>query len=120
MSHIHRALPLGCIEMDRWPFGRRTLDLIRHLESGGTVPPIHVQPIYIDMSGYRISGQRLLERLNDVTKTREGERFSAWGLRPSGQYRILDGRHRMLAFRMLERPEIAARYGQIREGWRLR
>lgn len=61
--------------MDRWPFGLRTLDLIRHLESGGSVPPIHVKP------------------------------------NGSGQYIILDGRHRVLAHKMLERPFIEVRYG---------
>jgi ParB-like chromosome segregation protein Spo0J len=74
---ITRNLPLSCIRIDRLPF-RRVLDLVRHLEAGGTVPPIKVQ------------------------KTERG-------------FRILDGRHRFMAFKLLGRPTIPATYWTSRE-----
>ena len=61
--------------IDRFPFGLRTLAIIKHLESGGVVPPIHVQ------------------------------------LNEHGQLIVLDGRHRWLAHKMLERRIILVRYG---------
>lgn len=71
---VIREIPVRHIIMDRWPHGRRTLELMRHLEAGGTVPPIHV------------------EETGD------------------GRYRILDGRHRVLAYKMLEYQYIVARF----------
>lgn len=42
---ILRLLSLSNIVCDRLPIGPRTLALAKHLESGGSVPPIHVKPI---------------------------------------------------------------------------
>ncbi len=69
-EHISIAL----IDVDRYPM-KRVLGLVRHLEAGGTVPPVHV------------------ERTTH------------------GRFRLLDGRHRIMAHRLLERPLILARYG---------
>jgi uncharacterized ParB-like nuclease family protein len=60
------------IVLDRTPFNK-VLELVRHLESGGTVPPIHVE------------------------------------LGANGQWHILDGRHRVMAFRLLGRQTIQAK-----------
>lgn len=73
MRHLGR-IPLSLVDMDRWPF-ERVLPLARHLEAGGTVPPIH------------------------VAKT------------PHGRFRIIDGRHRVHAHKLLGRAEILARWG---------
>lgn len=67
-------IPIAQVVVDRSPMAR-TLGLVRHLEAGGTVPPIHVK------------------------------------LLANGRYRILDGRHRILAFKLLQRTTITARYG---------
>lgn len=76
MSHIIKVVRLSLIDMDRIPINGRTLALIRHIEKGGTVPPIHVQ-------------------------------YEWW----NGRYKILDGRHRWTAFKMLERLMIPCRIG---------
>ena len=73
MRVLH-SISVSLIDVDRWPF-RGTLPLVRHLEAGGGVPPIHV------------------------------------AFAPHGRYRILDGRHRLLAFKLLERPRISAKLG---------
>lgn len=81
---IRKLIPVGQIIVDRWPYGLRTLALIKHIEKNGTgeLPPIHVQP------------------------------------QVDGRYKILDGRHRVLAFRMLQFPYIEARYGiKEKEGY---
>lgn len=72
LGPVHVSL----IDVDRLPIGLRTLALVEHLRSGGTVPPIHVMRA------------------------------------EHGRFRILDGRHRILAHRLLERRTIVARWGE--------
>lgn len=43
MARIMKHLPLSNVVIsDRFPLNPRTLALVDHLRSGGTVPPIHV------------------------------------------------------------------------------
>jgi len=71
---VVRELPISAIMIYRYPLCPRTLDLVRWMAGGGSIPPIH------------------------VLKT------------PTG-YRILDGRHRLTASKLLGRTHIKARYG---------
>ena len=71
---VIQELPVNHIYLDRVPLVPQTLDLVRHLENGGSVPPIHVVK---DVSGWR----------------------------------VLDGRHRLAAYRLLGRERILVRFG---------
>lgn len=64
------------VKADHSPIGPATYALAKHLESGGSVPPIHVQS-------------------------------------QGGTYNLLDGRHRLLAHKLLGITEIKAYLGSI-------
>lgn len=83
---ILEEMDLSNIQIDRLPLNPRTLALVEFLRQGGQVPPIHVQPSYHYYAGaYQ---------------------------EKTGQFRILDGRHRFLAFKLLGRKKIMVRYGR--------
>lgn len=71
---VRKLIPISNIIIDREPIGPQTFELAKFLESGGEVPPIHVEPT------------------------------------ATGQYKIRDGRHRVLAFKLLGREQILAKY----------
>lgn len=75
MRHI-REIPLSQVDVDRLPINPSVMPLVKHLEAGGTVPPIHV-------------------RVGEI----------------GGRFAVLDGRHRILAHRLLGRSQILARWG---------
>ena len=80
---VTRWLPISCIMMDRVVFSN-VLPLVKYLEEGGEVPPIHVQKFKeTDFRGVHHGG-----------------------------YRILAGRHRWMAYKLLGRTHIEARYGE--------
>lgn len=62
-------------KLDRAPLTRRTFSLAKHLENGGTVPPIHIQ-------------------------------YDSHGL-----WRVLDGRHRVIAHKLVGCRHILVRFG---------
>lgn len=86
MPQVTRWLPINCITVDRYVF-TRVLSLVKHLEEGGTVPPIHVM------------------KWSNTTHR---------GIH-SGGYHILDGRHRMMAYKLLGKTHIEVRYGVPKE-----
>lgn len=73
---IIKDISVALINTDRWPIGLRTLELVKHLEKDGSIPPIHVKPI------------------------------------KDGRFQILDGRHRLLATKLLGQEKITARWGK--------
>ena len=79
---VIRLIPLASIGMDHTPINPKTLDLVDYLRGGGVVPSIHVRA----------------------------------GIIPAGakgcvvrEYDICDGRHRVIAYKLLGRNTIAAR-----------
>jgi len=80
-----RSLPLASIWVDRLPT-KGVLELVEYLKAGGEVPPIHVlHPMYAGLYDFKRP--------------------------PQGAYGVLDGRHRVMAFKLLGRTHIPARYG---------
>lgn len=64
---VIRSVSIGSIQMDRHPLNPSTLSLIKFLEGGGDVPPIHVQRLsggnYKICDGrHRVTAFRLLGR----------------------------------------------------------
>lgn len=63
---VIRDIPIGLIKMDRWAIQPATLALVKHIQSGGTVPPIHVAWIVggfkICDGRHRVTAYRLLGR----------------------------------------------------------
>lgn len=66
---IIRSINIGLIDVDRWALAPRTLALVEHLRSNGTVPPIHVRRSqlgygrYVILDGrHRITATKLLGR----------------------------------------------------------
>lgn len=74
---VSRLIPMSQIQCDFLPIGPKTLALIKHIEKGGSVPPVKVQ----------FNGK--------------------------GQWKIKNGRHRFLAFKMLGIQFIPARWGEL-------
>lgn len=72
---ITTPIKVSQLVVDRQAIGPATYALAKHLEAGGTVPPIHVQ--YVG----------------------------------NGFYKVLQGRHRTLAFKLLGRDTILANLG---------
>lgn len=75
-THVRRScdISISLIKMDRYPMNPKTLDLIKFLQNGGTVPPIKVAKL------------------------------------KSGGFIIRDGRHRILAYKMLGISKINAKF----------
>lgn len=71
---ILKEIPICSILLDRIPLQSRTLSLVRFLEGGNSVPPIHIQKM-------------------------------------NGHFKILDGRHRVTAYRLLGKKNILERWG---------
>ena len=65
-THYIRHLPLSCLTIDRIPINPDTLALVKHLDNGGTVPPIHIQYAlrkwYIVDGRHRYTACKLLGR----------------------------------------------------------
>ena len=64
---VRTSLPLNSIKMDRWPICPATLSLVKFLEAGNKVPPIHVQPdglgTFLILDGrHRVTACKLLGR----------------------------------------------------------
>ena len=94
VPRVRRWLPLSAIKIDRYPFSR-VLPIVDFMRNGGETRPIHVEKRHM---GYVVKGTWPL--------VRHYARF---------EWVILDGRHRYMAHRLLQRPLIEVIYGQREE-----